>query len=211
MEITRSMDKIAHIEIADLSYHMDKESVRCDIKWKTEKAIDRSLIKLTREFIVRYIKLKKTMTRGKCHTICLSWVISDNEITSTIWIIFTGIYDFLDLIYSFTIKISPLISIHWSQISPCFCKIWIIFYIFYEELELVIPFRCVFWIFLCEITFLEIVLKGPLVPDTNIIIDKIFDISITREEPEKLMNDAFCKYFYGYDLLILCISNSQWK
>ena len=91
---------------------------------------------------------------------------------------------------------APLIAINWAEISPYFCKFCIIFDVFYEDFELFIPFRCVFRIFLCEIIFLEKVLKWPFVPDADIIVDEVFDIRVTSEEPEKLVNYTFCEDFF---------------
>lgn len=135
------------------------------------------------------------MTRRKSHLVSLSWIVGNDEVTATIRVIFTRIYYFFYLIYAFPVEISPLIAINRSEFTPLFREIIISFYFLNKNFHFFFPFWCIFWIFFCEIIFLKICLKWPLVPYSDIVIDEIFDISITREKPEKLMDDTFCEYF----------------
>jgi hypothetical protein len=38
-------------------------------------------------------------------------------------------------------------------------------------------------------------LKWPLIPYSHIVINQVFDVCISREKPEKLMDDTFCENF----------------
>lgn len=175
---------------------MNEQCIRCYIEREAKETIDRALVELARETIIRDIELKERMTRRKRHRICLCWIIGDDEIAPTIRVFLTGIDDFLYLIDALTIEISPLVAIDWSEISPFFCKSVVVFYFFDKNLQLFIPFRSVLAIFLCKIIFFQIVLEWPFIPYSDIIIYEIFDIGISREKPEEFMDDAFRKYFF---------------
>lgn len=176
---------------------MYEERVGSNIEGKTQEAINRALIQLAREFIIGDVKLEKTMTRRKSHLVSLRRVISDDEIATTIWIFLASINHFLYLINAFAIEISPLVTIDGSELTPLLRKIGISFYFFNKIFHLFFPFWSIFWIFFCEIIFFEIRLKWPFIPDSHIIVHEVFDIGITREEPEELMNNAFRKNFLG--------------
>lgn len=81
------------------------------------------------------------MTRGECHIICLGWIVSNDQISATVRIIFAVIENFFDLIDTLAIKIPPLISVDRSEISPFFCEVDIIFYLFDEGSFFLSPFR----------------------------------------------------------------------
>ena len=135
------------------------------------------------------------MTRRKSHLVSLSWIVGNDEVTATIRVIFTRIYYFFYLIYAFPVEISPLIAINRSEFTPLFREIIISFYFLNKYFHFLLPFWSIFWIFYSQIIFFQVGLKWPLIPDSYIIINKIFDIGISRKEPEKLMDDTFCEYF----------------
>ena len=137
------------------------------------------------------------MTRWKSHLICLGRIVCDDEISSTVRVILARIDDCLNLIDTFTIKISPLIAVDWSELAPFFCKISISFYFLDKYFHFFFPFWRIFWIFFFEGILFEISLKWPLIPDSDIIVDEIFDICIPRKKPKKLMNNSFCKNLLG--------------
>jgi len=119
------------------------------------------------------------MTRRKRHLIRLSRVVRDDEISSAIWVILARIDDFLYLVDTLAIKISPLITIDWSELTPLFRKIGIGFYFFNKDFHFLLPFWGIFWILFFESIFFEIGLKWPFIPNSDIIIDEVFDIGIS--------------------------------
>jgi hypothetical protein len=119
------------------------------------------------------------MARRERHLVSLSRIVGNHEIATAIWVIFTGIDDFLYLINAFTIEISPLIAIDWSEFSPFLSKVDISFDFFNKCFHFLFPFRCIFGIFLSEIIFFKVALKRPLIPYSDIIINEIFDIGIS--------------------------------
>lgn len=175
---------------------MNEQCIRCYIEREAKETIDRALVELARETIIRDIELKERMTRRKRHRICLCWIVSHDEIAPTIRVFLTSIDDFLYLIDALTIEISPLVAIDWSEVSPFLGKNIIGFYFFDKYLELFVPFRRIFLVCLSEVIFFQIVLKWPFIPYPDIIIHEIFDIGISREKPEEFMDDAFRKYFF---------------
>ncbi len=179
MKVSRSMDKFANFQITHLSYHMHEERIGSNIERKPEEAIDRALIELTREFIICDIELEEAVARRKRHLIGLCRIVGYYKIPAAIGIIFTSIYDFLYLIDTFAIEISPLVTINRSEFAPLFGKGSISFYFFNKDFHFLFPFWSIFRVFSSQIIFFEVCLKWPLIPNSDIIIDEIFDIRIS--------------------------------
>lgn len=196
MEIARSMDEVTNLQIAYLGNHMYEQSIGSDIEGEPEETVHRSLIELAGEAVIRYVELEEAVAWGERHAVSLSWIVGDDEISAAIRILFAGIDDFLYLVDALPVEISPLIAIHRSEIAPCFRESGIVFDVFDKNLELLVPLRSVFRIFLRQAVFLEIILEGPFVPDADIVIDEVFDVRITGEEPEEFMDDAFREDFF---------------
>src|SRR5436189_5961603 len=72
MQIAKGVDEVARSKIDSLRHHHRKQRVRCNIERDTEKQICTSLIKLTTQFAVLYVKLEEEMTRRQRDLVDLS-------------------------------------------------------------------------------------------------------------------------------------------
>ena len=104
-----------------------------------------------------------------------------------------------------SVEVSPLMPVHWSEISPSYHKVIIRrkgFYLFYKFYLFFEPLRRVFWIFLCEVVFFKIILKWPFIPYMTISIYEILNIGFSTYEPYKL-------YYYNSEKCFFC--RHQWE
>lgn len=183
MCISEHMDEFTWFETNHLCNHHCQECIRGDIKRYSEECIGTPLVHLTRELSIGHIELVHHMTRRKKHTVRLDWIIGHDEHAARIWILSQSLDDILYLIHSLAIKITPLIPIYRTKISPLFGEIHIDFdrcYKIYFRENLSFSFH------------LFLVLRvRPSIPDMNIIINQVLDIGITRKEPKKFMDNPF--------------------
>jgi hypothetical protein len=85
---------------------------------------------------------------------------------------------------------SPLFPIYWTKISPLQCKCLVIFYLFDEGYEFSIPFWRIPWELSISSGFFEIFGICPFIPDLDVILYEWTDIGLTRDKPEKFMDDS---------------------
>src|SRR5258708_36768566 len=86
MQIAKGMDEVARSEIHNLRHHHRKQRVRGDIERDTEKQICASLIKLTSEVAILYVKLEEERARRHRHLADLSRISRAFDKTSAFWI-----------------------------------------------------------------------------------------------------------------------------
>jgi hypothetical protein len=179
---------------------MDKECVRCYIKWYTEKEIRRSLIELTIELAVLDRILRKSMTDrvSRCffrkgHRVEILRIPCGETRIASIGIFLEFLENPRYLIHRTTWSLgrptSPELSVDLRKFSVHLCKLLI-----FED------FRDKF--FFCHrrlsslFYFIVIDIVRVIIPDMDIIFNEESDIGVSTEKPEKLGDDSFPVDFF---------------
>lgn len=201
MDIPECMNKLSRFESGYLCEHHGKQCVTCDIERDSEKKIGRSLVEMEREFIIHDTELKNRMAGRYCHS-CIStgchrvdefWIPSryDNRFPERVRLEFVdGPSELVDNPSVARLPTSPLDSVDVSEISPFECELGAFFDFRDKFILREIP----------NLTFHHcrlIVLVWPLVPDVHVVIDEIFDIGVSTNEPEEFMDYCTQEYLLG--------------
>src|SRR6186997_3344392 len=67
MCVTESMDKVTHLQAANLSHHLRQQRIGGDVERNAQEDVRRALVQLTRQPALRNVELKHRMARRQCH------------------------------------------------------------------------------------------------------------------------------------------------
>lgn len=98
-----------------------------------------------------------------------------------------------------SIKVSPLMSIDRTQISPFHHKLiigWEFFYFFNKGFFFTEPSFTMFFKIISKSILFQIVLKWPFIPNMTLSINKILNICISSDKPYKLHYNDSKKCFF---------------
>src|SRR5437773_10165625 len=108
MQIAKGVDEVARSKIDNLRHHHRKQRVRCNIERDTEKQICASLIKLTTEFAVLYVKLEEEMTRRQRHFVDFRRIPRAYYQAPALRICFDLRDQIIDLVHSRAVRAAPV-------------------------------------------------------------------------------------------------------
>ena len=190
------MNKLASLQATNLRHHHSEQGVGCDIERHTEEGVGTTLVEHTREFAIRHIELEERVTRRQSHLLDIRNIPRRNDNSTRVGALGNQIDRLLNLVDSLAIRAwprAPLIAIYMVQIA-----------------ELIPLNRRVDTLLCCTQELLHsnrqnarlhaqlvVVAVGVVIPNMYAIINEIFDIGVTIEEPQKFVNNALQKDLLG--------------
>ena len=120
MGIAKGVDKLAHLQAADLSDHHGKQGIAGDVKRHAEKDVGAALVELAGEFAGGNVKLKHGVAGRQRHFIDQRGIPSGNNQTTAVGVAFDLLDQIGDLVDAATIgrrPAAPLVAVNRAEFA----------------------------------------------------------------------------------------------
>src|SRR5262245_47063756 len=98
MEVTKSVNERARLQVADLGHHQRQQRVAGDVEGHPQEDVRTALVKLAAQFTFAHVELKETMTRRQRHAVNVRHVPGADDQAATVGFLLNLLDDLANLV-----------------------------------------------------------------------------------------------------------------